>query len=139
MTQNDTPPAVFQFFVKFQNPFMKWLLRSPLHMLVSGSFLLITFSGRKSGRIYTTPVQYNQNGDTLTIITSAGYIWWKNLRDGAAASVVLRGKKRNVTAHVHEDIDIVREAVSVVYPVLRGTRLNQFTQGKVAILLTLES
>ena len=40
------------------NPFMVWLLRSPLHKLASKNTLLITFTGRKSGKKYTTPVNY---------------------------------------------------------------------------------
>lgn len=67
------PPALWRWFMKVQNPFMKWLLRSPFHGAVSRMYLLITFTGRKSGKTYTTPVQYAQDGNTLYIITSEGY------------------------------------------------------------------
>ena len=39
------------------NPIVRLILRSPLHRLVSGSILLITYQGRKSGKTYTLRVQ----------------------------------------------------------------------------------
>jgi hypothetical protein len=51
---------------------MKRLLRSPLHGIVGRSFMLITFTGRKSGRAYTTPVQYVQDSNTLYVGTGEG-------------------------------------------------------------------
>ena len=44
---------------KLYNPLMKWLLRSPLHGVVSKMYLLVTFTGRKSGTVYSTPVEYS--------------------------------------------------------------------------------
>jgi hypothetical protein len=43
---------------KLYNPIVSWLLRSPLQGLMSSSTMLITFAGRKSGKTYTTPVNY---------------------------------------------------------------------------------
>jgi len=53
---------------------MKFVLRSPMHAMVSKSVLLITFTGRKSGKTYTTPVDYSQDGDQVYIFTHAN--WW---------------------------------------------------------------
>jgi deazaflavin-dependent oxidoreductase (nitroreductase family) len=69
---------------------MKFVLRSPVHGMVSKSLLLITFSGRKSGKTYTTPVSYSQYGDRVYIFTHAG--WWKNLRSGAPVTLHIRGR-----------------------------------------------
>jgi hypothetical protein len=46
---------------------MSWILRSPLHRVLSKSTLLITLSGRKSGKLYTLPVNYVREGDILWI------------------------------------------------------------------------
>lgn len=35
------------------NPIMKGLLRSPLHRLLSGTLMLLTYTGRKTGTPYT--------------------------------------------------------------------------------------
>jgi deazaflavin-dependent oxidoreductase (nitroreductase family) len=79
------------------NDFVAWLLRSRLHGLLSGGMLLITFTGRKTGRQYTTPVGYYREGDVLWVITSRDRTWWRNLRGGAEVTLRLRG--RNVQAH----------------------------------------
>ena len=43
-----------RFFMRLGNLFVASMLRSPLHGLLSGSVMLITVTGRKSGRRYTT-------------------------------------------------------------------------------------
>jgi deazaflavin-dependent oxidoreductase (nitroreductase family) len=73
----------------FINQAMKFVLRSPAHGMVSKSVLLITFTGRKSGKTYTTPVSYSQDGEQVSIFTHAA--WWKNLRDGAPVTLRIRG------------------------------------------------
>ena len=70
---------------------MKLILRSPVHRMVSKSVLLITFTGRKSGKTYTTPVDYSQDGDQVTIFTHAE--WWKNLRNGAPVTLRIQGRE----------------------------------------------
>ena len=70
---------------------MKLVLRSPAHGMVSKTVLLITFTGRKSGKIYTTPVDYSQDGDQVTIFTHAD--WWKNLTGVAPVTLRIRGRE----------------------------------------------
>jgi hypothetical protein len=53
-----------------ENSFIAWLLRSPLHGLLSANTLLITMAGRKTGRPITTPVNYVRDGDRLWVISS---------------------------------------------------------------------
>jgi deazaflavin-dependent oxidoreductase (nitroreductase family) len=72
------------------NPVMGFLLRSPLHGLLSDSLMLITFTGRKSGRQFTTPVRYVKDGDTVRCFTSAENQWWRNLRAGARVSLLIK-------------------------------------------------
>ena len=83
MSQTTVPPIV--------NHAMKFVLRSPVHGMVSKNILLITFSGRKSGKAYTTPVSYSQSGDQVTIFTHAA--WWKNLRGAAPVVLRIRGRE----------------------------------------------
>jgi len=84
MSQTPTVPH-------FVNKAMKFVLRSPAHGMVSKTVLLITFTGRKSGKTYTTPVSYSQNGDQVNIFTHA--VWWKNLRSGTPVTLRLRGRE----------------------------------------------
>ena len=73
------------------NRFPAMLLRSPLHGLMSGGVLLITFRGRKSGRRYSTPANYIREGNSILITTDSP--WWKNLVGGAPVSLRIRGRE----------------------------------------------
>lgn len=77
---------------KLYNPLMIGLLRSPLHGIASKYFILLTFTGRKSGKVYTTPVEYFYNGNTLHVFTQVQRVWWRNLQGGVPVTVRLRGQ-----------------------------------------------
>ena len=85
------------------NDFMAWVLRSPFHGMLSDGMMLITITGRKTGRKYTTPVGYYREGDYLWVITSHDRTWWKNLRGGAEIGLLL--KRKPVTAHAEVELD----------------------------------
>ena len=72
------------------NDFMSWVLRSPLHGLLSNGMILITVTGRKTGKKYTTPVGYYHEDGYLWVITSRDRTWWKNLQGGAEVSLLLK-------------------------------------------------
>ncbi len=74
------------------------ILRSPWHGMRSHRLLLLTFTGRKSGKEFTTPIRYMQDGETLQMIVV--YPWWRNLVGEATVHVLLRGKIRTGTAEV---------------------------------------
>jgi F420H(2)-dependent quinone reductase len=94
------------------NPMMRILLRSPLHFVQSKSLMLITFTGRKSGRRFTTPVRYVRVGDTVRCFTSPENLWWRNLRGGATVSLRIAGKEGSFwAAPIENDPPAVREAL----------------------------
>lgn len=76
------------------NGFVRALLRSPLHGLLSGSLLLVTYTGRRSGRTFTIPVMYVEDAGALVVYVgqSPERVWWRNLRSGAQVDVRLRGQ-----------------------------------------------
>ena len=91
------------------NPFVRALLGSPLHGLLSGSLVLVTYTGRKAGRTFTIPVMYA--GDTEELVVYVGHspekVWWRNLRGGAQVRVRLRGRELAGTGTaVHADRDM---------------------------------
>ncbi len=75
------------------NPLIIAILRSPLHSMLSKAILLITFTGRKSGKRYTTPVMYAREGETVYVFTHG--VWLKNLQGGAPVSLRIHGQDRN--------------------------------------------
>lgn len=93
------------------NPFVTAILHSPLHGLMSGSTMLITYTGRKSARTYTTPVNYIRDGGTLLSMSPRGHSWWRNLRGQGGAPVVvrLRGADFEGVGHAFEGGAAVEE------------------------------
>lgn len=84
------------------NPVARTILRSPLYGLMSSRLLLITFTGRKSGKRYTVPISYVQLEDN-TLLLVVGGRWWKNLRGGATVELRLHGKARQGEAEIVTD------------------------------------
>ena len=93
------------------NTVMRFILRSPLHFLVSDKIMLVTFKGRKSGKTYTTPVSYMQSEDTVTLFTHAS--WWRNLTGGAPVTLRIKGKTlHGTTKAIVSDQNLVAEGLS---------------------------
>lgn len=93
------------------NRTMKVLLSSPLHGMVSKTVLLITFTGRKSGKPYTTPVSYSQHGDQVYVFTHA--TWWKNLSSGMPVTLRIQGRDlQGLPEPVAEDKPAIAEALA---------------------------
>lgn len=92
------------------------ILRSPLHSWLSRSVLLITVTGRRSGRHYTTPVNYVRvpESDTLLIVSQRKRIWWRNLRQGAPISILLQGRRIQAIGEAIEDQDEVVQDLRTV-------------------------
>jgi deazaflavin-dependent oxidoreductase (nitroreductase family) len=65
--------------------------------------LLLTTTGRKTGRRRTTPLLYVEEGDRYMVVASAGGApshpaWYLNLRSNPAATIQVGGRKLAVTA-----------------------------------------
>mgnify|MGYP000859629781 CR=1 FL=1 len=127
-----------RIMMKILNPFMKWLLCSPFHGLVSSSYVLIRVTGRKSGIVYATPVQYGQRGDTLYVVTSASYTWWKNLQGGAELTLHLRGKDYHAFGQTATDTATIAEYFSIIYPKVAAERFESFLTKSVAVRFELQ-
>lgn len=75
------------------NWFMSWLLRSPFHRLISGSILLITYNGRRSGKEYSAPLNYIRDGNTLWVTSVRTQTWWRNFEEEWPIRVLLQRKE----------------------------------------------
>jgi len=108
------------------NPLVVWLLRSPLHRLLDGGLMLITVTGRRTGRRYTIPVGYQREGDVLHVLVSKARRkqWWRNFRTPASLEVEVHGERRRGQAHVVDPASArfvsVVEATLARLPMLGG-------------------
>ena len=76
------------------NRIMRLLLHSPLHGLMSGSIMVVTVTGRRSGKRRAFPVRYLREDDGRVIcFTSPGTGWWRNFADGRSAELLIAGKR----------------------------------------------
>jgi deazaflavin-dependent oxidoreductase (nitroreductase family) len=84
------------------NSFVTAILRSPLHWLLSPGLMLITVTGRKTGRRYTIPVGYHRAADAVIVIVgeAPSKTWWRNYRDAGPIELRLRGKVLHGQAEV---------------------------------------
>lgn len=98
--RHPSPPRPVRVLV---NGLVTTILRSPWHGMRSDRLLLLTFTGRKSGKEFTTPLRYVQEGETVRM--TVVYPWWKNLVEHAAVRVLLRGQMRAGTAEVLPEAD----------------------------------
>jgi hypothetical protein len=100
-----------QWFAKIGNGFMAWLLRSPLHPLISRSTALISVRGKKSGRSYRVPVNYQRSAETVLVTSYKYRSWWKNLRGGAPVVIRIQGVDFSGQAEVRESPQGVTEGL----------------------------
>jgi deazaflavin-dependent oxidoreductase (nitroreductase family) len=78
-----------------------------------GDVVLVTHRGRRSGRLFTTPLLYVRDGEDLVVAASNGGIdqepqWWLNLQADPRGEVDVGGRRRPVSASVVAEEDRAR-------------------------------
>ncbi len=97
------------------NPPMRALLRSPLHGLASASLCLLSYTGRRSGRAFTTPLSFMREGNLVRLLSSHETRWWLNFRHGPVeveVEIARRTFQGQATA-ILEDSDRLRDGVRI--------------------------
>lgn len=89
------------------NPIMAWMLRSPLHGLLSQNTMLMTYAGRKSGKVYSTPMNYvraaDGSGEVFLTTSYRERTWWRNLRGGTPVMLRVQGRDLPARAEAIEE------------------------------------
>ena len=98
----------------FANQFMVAVIESPLHPLVGTRLAVVRVEGRRTGRIYATPINVDREGDGWMATSLKSRTWWRNLRNGQRARLTVGGKRITVEAVVEEGSGPV-EAGLLVY------------------------
>jgi hypothetical protein len=97
ITVSHPPEAI----LRVANPILKLLLRTPFAGAARNQFMVVNFSGRKSGRPYSIPLTAHVIDGTLYAMTGA--TWKNNFRDGAAAQVLHDGKTTTMRGELITD------------------------------------
>ncbi|WP_030438775.1 hypothetical protein [Actinoplanes subtropicus] len=68
-------------------------------------FTIITYTGRRSGRTFSTPVSYQRAGSTVTIsvLMPDAKNWWRNFLGGGPITLGLDGVQRTGHATSRRD------------------------------------
>ena len=97
------------------NQIISPILMSPFHGLLSNSMMLISVTGRKSGKVYTLPVNYLQVESDFYIVSYHDRKWWRNLTGKAQVRVVYKRHVRVTDAEAIRDADALKEAFTRVF------------------------
>jgi deazaflavin-dependent oxidoreductase (nitroreductase family) len=89
------------------NDFVKIFLRTPLRVFM-GDTMLITVTGLKTGKKYTTPVGFYRENGHLWVLTSRNRTWWRNVKNGAQVSLLWKGKPIQAFAQAEMDEETVK-------------------------------
>lgn len=114
MSQQASPPPMMptnSALFRIMNGLMGLMLRSPFHGGMSKQLGLITVTGRKSGKKYTTPVGYLRIDEKHVHVFTHATKWWKNLRGGGPVTIRMQGKDYHGTGTAIEDPAIITEAL----------------------------
>jgi hypothetical protein len=96
------PPAVL---LRVSNPVMRLLLRSPVGGPMRKQFMVLRFTGRKTGRRYDIPVTAHRLEGELYALTDAR--WRNNFRGGADVEVTLDGHVTRMRGQLLDDPETV--------------------------------
>jgi hypothetical protein len=103
VTVSHPPEVVFRTL----NPIMRSVLRTPLAGSLREQMMVVSFTGRKTGRRFAIPLSAHRIDNVLYAITSAG--WKYNFRDGADAEVLHKGKTTAMRGELIGDPAVVAD------------------------------
>ncbi|RAS68871.1 hypothetical protein C8D87_102949 [Lentzea atacamensis] len=93
--------------VRHLNKLMVGLRDAPLvGKLVRKGITVVSYTGRRSGRTFSTPVSYQRNGDVVAIqvMMPDAKTWWRNFNgEGGPLTLELDGVQRTGHATSHRD------------------------------------
>ncbi|AQT78680.1 hypothetical protein B1R94_04605 [Mycolicibacterium litorale] len=98
------PPGVVMRVV---NPLIRTVLGTPLAASLGKQFMVLNFTGRKSGRQFSVPVTAHWLDGSLYALMEAG--WKVNFRGGAVAQVRHDGKTTAMRGELIEDRTAIAE------------------------------
>jgi hypothetical protein len=124
------------------NSWMKWALTTPgIQSMVGQGVGLLSFKGRKTNKLYTIPVSYHRQDDTVTIITKRQRKWWHNFESPIEVELRLAGHmytgKAEIEADDHETLEFMTEYLKTrpIDAKAYGLARDEITNGKIARII----
>jgi hypothetical protein len=98
------PPSAL---LRLVNPALRFLLGTPLAGPARKQLMVLSFTGRKTGRPYSIPLSAHLIDHDLYALTGAP--WKQNFRNGAPAEVVYDGKTTAMRGELIRDRAVVSD------------------------------
>jgi hypothetical protein len=111
-TPTFTPPPDRRRMMRVINVPMRAMLSLPFPTPPGGNLMLLTYTGRKTGKTYRVPVSYARDGDVL--LTPGGGRWTLGLRGANPVTLRLRGKDRGARPELVTDPAEVERLIGVI-------------------------
>jgi hypothetical protein len=97
---------------RFVNVPMRAVLSLPFPTPLSRNLMLVSYTGRKSGRSYRQPLSYARDGEAL--LTPGGGRWTLNMEGGRPVRIRLRGREVPARPELVRDPGEVERLLDVI-------------------------
>jgi deazaflavin-dependent oxidoreductase (nitroreductase family) len=109
--------------IRLMNPMMAFMIRRNIGAL-GQAMMIITHTGRKSGRQYSTPIGYLRDGDSvLGFNVGGGSQWYKNLKQNPVVTLTIQGQSGRYRARYITDTDEIARVLALYQ---RGVPKGQY-------------
>jgi deazaflavin-dependent oxidoreductase (nitroreductase family) len=98
--------------MKVLNVPMRAVLGLPIPTPLGKNLMLLSYTGRKTGKAYRVPVSYARDGEVL--VSPGGGRWTLNFRDGRPVRLRLRGRDLTVRPELVTDAAEVERLIDVI-------------------------
>ena len=96
------------------NRFVRWLLGSPVHWVMSGKLMVVEVVGRRTGARYSVPTAYADRGDQVLAASSG--TWVRNLAPDRPVVLVHRGRRRTRVPRIVTDREAAGQVAADLFP-----------------------
>src|SRR5574342_992905 len=91
------------FYAKQMFRLQVFLLRHNLAKRLGTIAMVVTTTGRKTGKRRSTPIGYLRDGTSILAFSFPHHHWYKNLRNNPEALLTIKGEGISVRADILED------------------------------------
>jgi deazaflavin-dependent oxidoreductase (nitroreductase family) len=111
-----TPP-------RWVNRALTLALKTPgVRSVVGKDLAIITVTGARTGRRYSTPIQYVYEGGHYLVLSQQHRKWWRNIATNPDVELLVRGAPRTLRARVveqPESVDLIRRMLMFDHRIAR--------------------
>ena len=93
--------------LRLANPFVRAILGSRAHRLLSGTLVVVEYRGHWSGRVFRIPLRYAPMAEGSIValaVQPERKLWWRSFLTSAPATLDLRGRRVEASGRLVEDV-----------------------------------